>query len=122
MREAPPTDMLLDLNNDNKNNLDKAGSVPSPPGFKGFPQAPLLPQSDFQPFNYNYPVSEYLFLEHSYSKMLFLSINLILAKCFYVIGPTSASAFKCWRICCSKRKGRWYRLWCTFFIQYSSKR
>ena len=55
MREGIATDMLLDLNDDNKNNF--GGGVPSPPGFKGFPQPPMAPPSDFQPFNYNYPVS-----------------------------------------------------------------
>ncbi|EEB16067.1 conserved hypothetical protein [Pediculus humanus corporis] len=53
MREGIATDMLLDLNDDNKNNF--GGGVPSPPGFKGFPQPPMAPPSDFQPFNYNYP-------------------------------------------------------------------
>ncbi|KAK6640460.1 hypothetical protein RUM44_012154 [Polyplax serrata] len=53
MREAEISD-LLDLGDD-KNNLDRGARAPSPPGFKGFPQPPLLPPSDFQPFNYNYP-------------------------------------------------------------------
>lgn len=52
MKEAEPSDLLLDLGDDNKNNLGGSGGMPSPPGFKGFPQPPRAPPSDFQPFNY----------------------------------------------------------------------
>lgn len=57
MKEAEVED-LLDFESDNKNNLGGGGGGGSnaldPPGFKGFPQPPI--PSDFQPFNYGYPV------------------------------------------------------------------
>lgn len=60
MKEAEVED-LLDFNSDNKNNLGGGGggggmNILDPPGFKGFPQPPIVAGSDFQPFNYDFPV------------------------------------------------------------------
>ncbi|XP_066991302.1 IST1 homolog isoform X2 [Anabrus simplex] len=64
MKEDPSTmgvdALLLDINNADKNNLGGDNVPPLPPqpaGFIGYPQPPLLPSNDFQPFNYLPPGS-----------------------------------------------------------------
>lgn len=62
MKEAESMDLLLDLDSDNKNNLGGGGggggmNITEPPGFKGFPQIPMVPSADFQLFNSKFPVS-----------------------------------------------------------------
>lgn len=42
--------LLLDIND--SNNLGGTSMPPQPAGFVGYPQPPLLPASDFKPFNY----------------------------------------------------------------------
>jgi len=40
--------MLIDIGGESRNNLDTAsGGIPHPPGFIGYPQAPLLPDPGF---------------------------------------------------------------------------
>lgn len=57
LKEGDKEGMLIDFGD--KNNLGGGGgmNIVEPPGFKGFPAPPMLPTSDFQPFNYKYPVS-----------------------------------------------------------------
>lgn len=47
--------LLLDIND--SNNLGGTSMPPQPAGFVGYPQPPLLPASDFKPFNYPEPSS-----------------------------------------------------------------
>ncbi|KAK7865778.1 hypothetical protein R5R35_002102 [Gryllus longicercus] len=58
MKDDPSTigvdALLVDLGSD-KNNLGTDVLPPQPAGFVGFPQPPVLPKGDFQPFNYPPP-------------------------------------------------------------------